>query len=161
MTISKFFGVEINDSYPRAVLEFNFTEVMQVRLPVSIFRQIRGDTLTHQYVPGIAQSHYALSNVNPNTGNVRLVVHVPNLIHRTAVDSHPQSNLRMVLQGRGNFHGAMHRFFWTLKEDKSHPVAYRNPDELTSRLTLAKLRCLPYDLIKVLDNFTLIVDEQL
>jgi len=53
------------------------------------------------------------------------------------------------------------RFLRSLKKDQGHPIAHRNPNQLTSRFTFAELRSFSYQLVEFLHHFALLVDEQL
>jgi hypothetical protein len=49
-------------------------------------------------VTGITTFHHPLRDVNPGTSDVCPIIDIGNLIDRTAVHSHPQLNVRMILQ---------------------------------------------------------------
>ena len=72
---------------------FVFAQIVQIRLPVSILRQIVGDMLRQENVASIAAVHDALGYVNSRPGNIERVVNVSNLIDRPAVNSHSQTNI--------------------------------------------------------------------
>ena len=82
---------------PTAVFHFTLAEIMQIRLPVIVLLQILGRVFRNQDVTGVATIHHALRDVDAGTGNVRPLVYVDNLAHRSTVNSHSQLNVRMAL----------------------------------------------------------------
>src|SRR5206468_2974040 len=90
-------GVQVNDANFSAVLEFDFTEIVEMLVPISIFRQVGCDAASQQDVSAISQIHYPLGDVDPGTGNVDPIIHIFKPVHWTAMDSHPNRDTRMVL----------------------------------------------------------------
>jgi hypothetical protein len=68
-------------------------------------------------VTSIAAIQYPLRYVHPRSGDVRFVVHIRHSIDWAAVNSHPQLNVRMILQRFANLECTSHRLFWTPKEE--------------------------------------------
>src|SRR6202011_453073 len=95
LRIAELFGVNIYDSELHSVFHFDFANLMQMRLPQAVLREVVGHALRHQNVSGIAAIHHSLRDVNSGTGNVRPVVDIFNLIDWAAVDTHPQPKTRM------------------------------------------------------------------
>ena len=54
-----------------AVFYFAFSEIMEVRLPMSVLLQIFGDAFREENVSGVAAIHHALGHVNARAGDVR------------------------------------------------------------------------------------------
>ena len=105
---------------------FVLAEIAQIRLPVSIVRQVVGDMFGQENVSGVPAIHHALGHVDARPGNVQSVVHVPDLIHGAAVNSHPQLDTGIFLKLLRDFQRATHRFFRVAKEKKRHPVSSRD-----------------------------------
>ena len=79
------------------MLHFDVAEIVQARLPVRVLREIVGYALRQQDVPGVGTIHDALRRVHPGAGDVRAIVHIRHRIDRSAVNSHPHADMRMVV----------------------------------------------------------------
>ena len=58
------------------MLDFEFSEITQVVAPVTVLREVFGDSLGKQDVTGIAAIHDALRDVNSRAGYVGLIVYI-------------------------------------------------------------------------------------
>src|SRR6476646_9824749 len=70
---------EIREPDAHAVFYFALTQVLQVRLPISVLLQVFGYPLRKQDMTSIAAIHHSLRNINPRAGDVGLVVDVRDL----------------------------------------------------------------------------------
>ena len=73
--------------------------------------EVFSDVFGNQNVTGIAAIHYALRQVDSRSGNIRSIVDIRNHIDWTAMDSHPQSQLRILLHRVRDLEGALRRRF--------------------------------------------------
>ena len=64
-----------------------------------------------------------MRHVDPGTGEIGAVVYIANRIDRSAVNSHAQSNLRMLFQAGGELHRALDGCFGVAEEDQRHAVS--------------------------------------
>jgi hypothetical protein len=111
-------------------------------------------------MPGIAAIHDALRHVDPRSGDVRLVVHIGDLVHWAAVHSHPKLNMRMPLQRSADLERTSHRLFRTVEEKERHPVSAWYPDQFTFCFGGPKAFGAPHDLIQLLEQLNLLIDQQ-
>ena len=95
--IADFVIVKIDQVQSLAVFNFALPEIVKVRLPLIVLFEIFGDVLRNQDLAGIAAIHHALSDVDSGSGNVRLLVEIGHLVDRTAVNSHADADLWMIL----------------------------------------------------------------
>ncbi len=128
--VAEWFGVEIDQMEPDAVLDLAFAEVAQTRCPLPRMNQIVRHVLREQDVPGITAIHHALRHVNASAGQVGPPVHVRHLADRAAVDPHAHRKLGMFLERFGNLERAPGRLLRALAKDERHAIAGREPDEL-------------------------------
>src|SRR5437667_11582021 len=98
-------------------------------------------------MPGIAAIHDALRHVDPWSRDVRLVINIGDLIHWAAVDSHPQLDMRMLLQCSADLEGTSHRLLRTVEEKERHPVSGRHSIELAACFRRSKTFGAAHDLI--------------
>src|SRR5947199_9056495 len=78
-------------------------------------------------MPGIAAIHDALRHVDPWSRDVRLFVNIGDLIHWAAVHSHPQLDMRMLLQCSADLARKSQRPFRTVEEKERHPLSVWYP----------------------------------
>ena len=71
---------------------------MKVRSPFRMALEIFRHMFRHQNVTRVAAIHHALRHVDSSARNVRAIAHVGDLIHGTAVDSHPNGKFGMAAQ---------------------------------------------------------------
>src|SRR6266516_6851005 len=98
MWVAEIVLVEINQVQSQPVLHLTLAQIVQVRLPGPVLGQIFRYMPGQKNMPGIAAIDDTLRHVDPRSGDVRLVVNIGDLIHWAAVHSHPQLDMRMLLQ---------------------------------------------------------------
>jgi hypothetical protein len=153
--------VQVKQMQAQAVLDFAFTEIMQARLPMPVLAQVLRHVRGQENMSGIAAIHDALRQINSRTGYVRFLVYIRDSVDRTAVNSHPQQDLRLLLQGSADLESTSRRFFRTVEESERHPIAGRHSDEFAPRFRGAKAFRISHDLLQRLQQFNLLVHEQL
>ena len=79
------------------LFDFAFAKIMQVRLPMPVLAKILRHMRRQENMLGIAAIHHPLHNVDSRTGYVRFVVNIRDSVDRTTVNSHPQTDVRMIL----------------------------------------------------------------
>src|SRR5207249_11208716 len=112
-------------------------------------------------MPGIAAIHDALRHVDPWSRDVRLFINIGDLVHWAAVHSHPQLDMRMLLQRFADLERTSHRLFRTVEEKERHPVYGRHPDQPTPCFGTTKTFGTSYDLVEILEQLNLLIDQQL
>ena len=160
MWIAEIVFVEINQVQPEPVLHFTLAEIMQIRLPVPVLGQIFRYMPGQKNMPGIAAIHDALCHVDPRSRDVRLVINIGDLIHWAAVHSHPQLDMRMLLQCSADLERTSHRLFRTVEEKERHPVSAWYPDEFAGCFRGSKTFGVSHDLIQLLEQLNLLIDQQ-
>jgi hypothetical protein len=143
------------------VFQFDFTQLMQLGSPMSKWREIVGHAFRQKNVPGIAAIHYALRQVDSRSGNIRSIVYIQNFVDRPAMNSHAQPNFWMTSQGLANFQRGPHGRFRGIKKDKGHSVPDRYPNQFPGCIRNAELFSAANNLIELLDDFALLVHQQL
>ena len=88
--------MEIDDIEPDAVFDFALTNLVQVRSPSAILREIVGTSFRKQNMSGVAAVHYPLCDRDTNPSHIRSLIDIDNFIDRPAVDSnaHRQGDMR-------------------------------------------------------------------
>ena len=76
------------------------------------------------------------------------------------MNSHPQLDARMILQGPADLERTPRRFFRTVEENERHPIAGRYSDEFAASLPQRENISSSHDLIQLLEQFNLLVYEQ-
>jgi hypothetical protein len=142
------------------VLHLTLAEIVQVRLPVTVLRQIFRYVPGQKNMPGIAAIHDALRHIDPCSRDVRLVINIGDLIHWAAVHSHPKPDMRMLLQCSADLERTSHRLFRAVEEQERHPVAAWYPDEFAGCFGGPKTFGVSHDLVEILQQFNLFVDQQ-
>ncbi len=160
MWVAEIVFVEINQVQPQPVLHLILAEIVQVRLPLPVLGQIFRYMARQKNMPGIAAIHDALCHVDPRSRDVRLVINIGDLIHWAAVHSHPQLDMRMLLQRFADLERTSHRLFRTVEEKERHPVSAWYPDEFAGCFGGPKTFGATYDLIQLLEQFNLFIDQQ-
>src|SRR5438046_7927295 len=150
MWIAEIVFAEINQVQPQPVLNLTLAEIVQVRLPVPVLNQIFRYMPGQKNMPGIAAIHDALRHVDPCSRDVRFVVHIGHSIHWAAVHSHPQLDVRMLLQRFADLERTSHRLFRTVEEKERHPVSAWYPDESATCFRRSKLFGVSHDLVEIL-----------
>src|SRR4029450_686743 len=100
-------------------------------------------------MPCIATIQDPLGNVDPSSSKVCLVVHIGDSVNRTAVNSHPQLDLRMILQSPANLQRASGRLFRAVKEKERHSVSRRHSIEFAFGFPSSKTLGISDDLIEL------------
>src|SRR5437867_7034438 len=111
-------------------------------------------------VSGIAAIHDALRHIDPWSRDVRLVINIGDLIDWAAVHSHPQLDMRMLLQCSADLERTSHRLFRAVEEKERHPIASRHSDEFALCFGGPKTFGASYDLIQLLEQLNLVIDQQ-
>ncbi len=79
------------------MLVCNFSDVVQMRSPVSVVFQIFGEMLGEENMARIATIHDALRNVNSCPEEIGLIVDIRNWIDWTTVNAHAYFKFRVAL----------------------------------------------------------------
>ncbi len=143
------------------VLDFAFTEIMQARLPMAVLAQVLHHVRRQKNMPSIAAIQHSLRNIDSRTGYVRFLVNINDSANRTAVNSHPQPDARVILQCSANLERTPGRLFRAVEENQRHPIAGRHPDKFAPCFRLPKAFGAPHELLQLLQQFDLLVHEQL
>src|SRR6476469_3916281 len=105
------------------MLYLNAPKVVQIRFPFVILREIIGYSPREKNVSGVAAIHHPLRHVNAYSSNVTLIIYIGDLIHRAAVNSHPQLQLWMLTPLATDLLRATHWHIRAGKEDHHHSIA--------------------------------------
>src|SRR4029077_12402865 len=89
-------------------------------------------------VAGIAAIQNPLRDVDSRPGHVCFVVNIGHSIDRAAVNSHPQLDLRMLLQRFADLERTSHWLFRTLEKQERHPVSGRHSNQFPSLFSRPK-----------------------
>ena len=108
------------------MLHFANAEVVQERSPLLVFFEILGDMLREENVSGIPAIHHPLRRVKTSTGKIWTIIHVHHSAHWSAVNSHAQLEMRMLLERAADLYRALRGRFRTCVKHQSHPIAGRN-----------------------------------
>ena len=119
--IAKILFVEVKQVQMQAVFHLALAQIVQVRLPVPVVRQIFRYMPRQKNMPCVATIQHPLGDVDPSSSNVCFVVHIGDSVNRTAVNSHPHLDVRMVLQNFANLQRASRRLFRAVKEKSAIP----------------------------------------
>ena len=110
--------------------------------------------------PTSPQSITRCAMLIPAPGEVGAPAHVGHFAYRSAVNSHPYRNFRMLPQRLGDLERAPRRLFRAVVKDQRHPVAGRQPNELfVSRV--AHLHRAEHDLRQLVESLLLFLDQEL
>src|SRR5215472_11263885 len=104
-------------------------------------------------MPGIATIQHPLGDIDPRPRYVGFAVHIGNSIDRAAVNSHPQVDARMRLQGSAYFLSASHRLLRTAEKKERHPGSHRQADEFAGCCRRSETFGASDDLIELLQQF--------
>ena len=137
--------------HAQPVLHLALAQIMQVRLPVTVFGKIVSHVPGQENVPRIAAIHYPLGDIDSGSGDIGFVVHIPDPIHRPAVHAHAQPDHRMTSQCSADLQRTSRRFFRTVKESKRHPVPGGHSDELAACFRRTETLGISNDLIELLE----------
>src|SRR5690242_15489569 len=104
------------------MLYFARAEVVQERSPLLVRIEVFGDTLRKQNVSGIAAIHHSLGHVNSSARKVGLFIYIHDAANWTAVNSHPQLQVRLFLERPADLNCTLHRRFRTRVKYQRHSV---------------------------------------
>jgi hypothetical protein len=150
MWVAEIVFVEINQVHPQPVLYLTLAEIVQIRLPVPVLGQIFRYMPGKKNMPRITAIHNALRHVDPWSRHIRLIINIGDLVHWAAVHSHPQLDVRVLLQCSADLERTSHRLFRTVEEKKRHPITGRHPSEFARAFRRPKTFGTPHDLIQLL-----------
>src|SRR5438093_13405333 len=102
LRVADFAVVKISNGDAHPMFHFARAKIVQEWSPLLVFFEVFGDVFGNQNVTGIAAIHYTLRNVDSRPGNIRSIVEVSTHVNRSAVDSHPKSQLWILLNRSGN-----------------------------------------------------------
>ena len=148
--IAEVIFVEVKEVQPQTVLHLTLAQIVQVRLPVPVLGQILRHVPGQKNMPGIAAIQHPLRDIYSRSCKVCFVVDIGDSVDWTTVDSHPDLNVRMILEGLANLESTSHRLFRTVEEKERHPVSGRHPDQFTFCFGGPKTFGASYDLIELL-----------
>src|SRR5437879_5965753 len=120
MWVAEVVFVEINQVPLIPVLHLTLAQIVQIGLPLPVLGQVFRYMPGQKNMPGIATIHDALCHVDSWSRDVRLVVNIGDLIHWAAVHSHPQLDMRMLLQCSADLERTSHCLFRTLEKEERH-----------------------------------------
>ena len=123
LRIANFIGVEVGHATARAVFHLAGAKIVQERAPLFVFFQILGDVSGEKNVPGIAAIHHPLRHVEPSAGEISPFVYIDHATNRSAVDAHPQMQVRVLFEGAADLQGALRWLFRALVKNQCHAVA--------------------------------------
>jgi hypothetical protein len=123
-------------------------------------REVVRDTFANENMTGVAAIHHSLRAFDPGCGNLFPLVRIRDVMHRTAVNTHPHGKFRVLPQRFSDLQRAAGRFLRAVAKDQRHAVAGRQPDELFLR-GLAHLRRGQHDLSELVQPLLLFLDQEL
>src|SRR4029453_12111252 len=90
--------VEVKQVQAQPVLHLAFAQIVKVRLPVAILRQIFRHMRRQKNVSAATPVQHSLRNIDSRTRYIRFLVNIDDSVDRTTVNSHSQPDARMILQ---------------------------------------------------------------
>jgi hypothetical protein len=111
-------------------------------------------------MPRIAALQNPLRDVDSRPGHVCFLVNIGHWINRAAVNSHPQLDMRMLLQRFADLERTSHRFFRAMEKQERHPVSGRHSNQFPSLFSRPKTLGAPHDLIQFLQQLNLLIHQQ-
>ena len=142
------------------MLYLAITEVVQVRLPMSVLRQIFRHALRDKNMAGVTTIHDALGHVDASPGDVGPVVHIGHPSYRSAMNAHPYLQFRMTSQLLAGLHRASD---WRIRsggKGERHSVSSRQPDQFSGGFRGAERIGAANDLIELMQRLVLFVYQQ-
>jgi hypothetical protein len=143
------------------VLHLAHAQIVQTSLPVPILSQIFRNMCGQKNMSRIATIQDSLRHIDSRPCHVRFLINIRDSVDRTAVNSHPQLDARMILQCSANLERTPGRFFRTVEENERHPIAGRHSNKFLACFRSAETLGTPHDLLQLLQQFNLLVHEQL
>ena len=135
-------------------------QVVKERPPVAILREVVGDVLGKKDVPRIATIHHSLCDVDPSSGDVRLIVDVGNTVDRSAVDPHADLEAGTFLQFLADLDRTLHRIFRCAKKEQRHSISSRHTDEFLSCFGRAETITTADDFVQLAQPLDLLIYQQ-
>src|SRR5207237_847228 len=123
LRVADFAVVKISNGDAHPMFHFARAKIVQEWSPLLVFFEVFGDVFGKQNVTGIAAIHHTLRNIDSRSGNVRSIVEVSNHIDWAAMDSHPQSQLWILLHRARDLEGALCRRFGAIAKNQRDAVA--------------------------------------
>jgi len=145
----------------QSMLYLALAQILQVRLPVPVLGQILRHVPGQKNMPDIAAIQHPLRDIYSRSCKVCFVVHIGNSVDWATVNSHPHLNTRMILQGPANLESTSHRFLRAMEEKERHPVSRRHSLEFAACFRCSKTFGVSHESIQFLQQFNLLVNEQL
>lgn len=142
--------VEVKQVQAQPVLHLVLAQIVKVRLPVAILRQIFRHMRRQKNVSGVTAVQHSLRNIDSRTRYIRFLVNIDDSVDRTTVNSHPQLDARMILQLFANLERTLGRFFRTVEENQRNPITGRHPDKFTFCFGGPKTFGVSHDLVEIL-----------
>src|SRR5438094_5955103 len=105
------------------MLYLDAPKVVQIRPPFAILREIIPNSFREKNMSGIAAIHHPLRHIDAYSSNVALIIYIGDLIHRSAVNSHPQLQLGVLTQLATNLECTTDRHIHGGEEDQYHSIA--------------------------------------
>jgi len=158
--IAEIIFVEVKQVQVQAVLHLTLAQIVEVRLPVPVLGQIVRYMFGQNNMPGIAALQNPLRDVDSCPCHVCFLVNIGHSIDRAAVNSHPQLDVRMLLQRFADLERTSHWFFRTLEKQERHPVSAWYPDEFARCFCRPKTFGVSHDLIQFLQQLNLLIHQQ-
>ena len=75
---------------------------------------------------GIPTVHHSLCHVDPGPGDIGALIDIDHTTHWSAMNTHPQPNLRVLFHCATDLHRAFHRLFRALVKNQRHPIPARD-----------------------------------
>ena len=158
--IAEIIFVKVKQVQVQAVLHLTLAKIVEVRLPVPVLGQIVRYMFGQKNMPGIAAIQNPLRDVDSRPCHVCFLVNIGHSINRAAVNSHPQLDVRMLLQRFADLERTSHRFFRAMEEKEGHSVSGRHSNQFPSFFSRPKTFGAPHDLIQLLEQLNLLIDQQ-
>src|SRR6266496_2004377 len=102
-------GIEIHHGDNNTVFHFEIAQLVQIRLPTAVLREIVRHAFANENVTGITAIHYALRDVDAGAGDILTLVHIRHVMHRPAVNAHPHGQTRLCTQPLTDLKRTFHR----------------------------------------------------
>ena len=100
----EFFGIKIDQENDNSVFHFHIAYFMQVTLPTTMLPQITREAFAHQNVTCVATVHHTTRSIDSYSGKCfRARCSIPDVLHRPAMDSHPDWGRSVARAKPGSF----------------------------------------------------------
>src|SRR5438093_777592 len=135
--------------------------MVQVTTPVAVLFEILGHMFRDENVTRVTAVHHPLRDVDARAGDVGATTHVHHATDWSAMNSHPQLELRMFLHRAANLQRTLHRRFRSVVKNQRHAVSTGHSNEATVCLRRAEVVRAAHDLIEQLERAPLLVRHEL